>query len=253
MNNIYRKFEAYNLVLICGCAHTGTSILGRILESNPDVYMPKIETNIFKLNNYLQLEKNLEKYLHICKKNVKYFFVEKTPSHIFHIDFVRRILPHAKFVITIRHPLDVIASFYKRYADIQHSVSKWRIESLATVSQFGTNNTYFFSYEEFIGNQKENVENLCEFLCLHYDDKMLNYHEMPQLWFGAKNINKTDGGDGQNHLNLRNWQINQPIFDGRGKWREVLVGPIFQQVLDCLKPVDYELINKLGYEINHID
>ena len=47
---------------------------------------------------------------------------------------------------------------------------------------------------------------------------MLRYFEQPQLWFGVKEKRPGSVEDGKEHNLLRNWQINQPIFDGRNQW-----------------------------------
>jgi hypothetical protein len=51
-----------------------------------------------------------------------------------------------------------------------------------------------------------------------YQDSLLEYHRQPRRWFRTAEAEPTSGV-GESHNARRNWQINQPIFDGRGRWR----------------------------------
>jgi hypothetical protein len=62
---------------------------------------------------------------------------------------------------------------------------------------------------------------VCAFLGVPYDPAMLNYHERENLWYGKNDVRKTSGV-GSEHEDLRNWQVNQPIFDGRANWKSRL-------------------------------
>ena len=63
---------------------------------------------------------------------------------------------------------------------------------------------------------------MCAFAGLPFAPDMLRYHETVRLWFGAPELAPGSGEDGLQHVLLRNWQINQPLFDGRGAWRRLL-------------------------------
>jgi hypothetical protein len=49
---------------------------------------------------------------------------------------------------------------------------------------------------------------------------MVNYHEESKKYY-ADELKKPDDIS-ENHAQYRNWQINQPIFDGSGRWEKEL-------------------------------
>jgi hypothetical protein len=49
---------------------------------------------------------------------------------------------------------------------------------------------------------------------------MLDYYDREIPWNGQSGASHTGVIDGHDdHLKLRHWQINQPLFDGSGRWR----------------------------------
>jgi hypothetical protein len=78
----------------------------------------------FFLNRKLQADRELLRFrslkgvslvktllTHYSKNYNLKVFVEKTPTHAFHVDNIRKHFPNSKFLHVIRHPLDVVASF----------------------------------------------------------------------------------------------------------------------------------------------
>ena len=47
-----------------------------------------------------------------------------------------------------------------------------------------------------------------------YEDGVKAYHETPGYYYSNK-IGKPEKAFGKNHDQYRNWQINQPLFDGK--------------------------------------
>ena len=63
------------------------------------------------------------------------------------------------------------------------------------------------------------------------------------MWFGERAIRKGIGSNGREHNALRNWQINQPLFDGSGRWREEMT----PEQKATFKKVAGRLLVRLGY------
>ena len=59
---------------------------------------------------------------------------------------------------------------------------------------------------------------LLKFLGEEYFHSMKDFHNTPKRWYSSE-INRPENAFGKNHNKYRNWQINQPLFDGRGKWK----------------------------------
>lgn len=59
---------------------------------------------------------------------------------------------------------------------------------------------------------------------------MLEYHRTPRRWHGVRSVKDADPS--KDHAAHRNWQINQPIFDNRGRWVDELsqeqIGPLLE-------------------------
>jgi len=58
-------------------------------------------------------------------------------------------------------------------------------------------------------------------------------------------IKPESSDDGENHLNLRNWQINQPLFKITNRWMKELN----EDELILFYSKAKELMLKLGYEL----
>ena len=84
--------------MITGCGHTGTTLLARMMGVHSQIYNPPFETNIFLAYNSLKWQYLIESLYREAEREKRKFKVllEKTPRHIWHVDFVRRKLPKTK-------------------------------------------------------------------------------------------------------------------------------------------------------------
>lgn len=112
-----------NLVFIVGCARSGTSILGELIASHPDVNYIFEERGIWekdilgendghRLQAYqaiTPINKKIWEWFEVISKN-KIMVVEKNPRHTLRIPFIRAIFPEAKFIHIIRDGRDVACS-----------------------------------------------------------------------------------------------------------------------------------------------
>jgi hypothetical protein len=73
-------------------------------------------------------------------------------------------------------------------------------------------------YEDLISDTENVVKDVCGRVGLLFDAEMLNYHKEQKMFVNVFPEN-TDGVGEEEHLKRRAWQIQQPIFDGRGRWR----------------------------------
>ena len=72
-------------------------------------------------------------------------------------------------------------------------------------------------YEDLIGNPQEMMTEVLEFVGEEFEPGVLEFYKTPRYYY-SNEIKKPEDED---HMMLRNWQINQPIFDGRGRYREL--------------------------------
>jgi hypothetical protein len=131
-------------------------------------------------------------------------------------------VPGAKFVIMVRDGRDVTASLGKRQSgNFAAGLERWVVDTAIAVEERDSPDVLVLTYEALVTDTVGTLQRLCAFLGLPYDEGMLGYHTRPRLWFGRSEIRRTSGV-GDAHKDLRNWQVNQPLFDGRGRWRAQL-------------------------------
>ncbi|MBO9602032.1 MAG: sulfotransferase [Novosphingobium sp.] len=204
---------------ICGCGHSGTSLLANMFAAHPRVHIPLRETAMFFRRSPGM---RLKYFQALTLLRGKRLFVEKTPRHVERVEMIRKVAPQSKIILIVRDGRDVAASIYKRTGNLDAALDRW-IAAAEQVREFEHRPGFTrVRYEDLIVRPEEELKRLCSFADLDYSPSMLRYHEKARMWFGTKQLRKGTGQDGQEHNDLRNWQINQPIFDGRGSWTSVL-------------------------------
>ena len=216
---------ADEIAFVCGCGHSGTTLMIRLLEAHPLVYAPLAETGIF-----LRRPLPWQKFADLRKDFIqsgKRVLAEKTPKHLNHIGAIREAIPKAKFVLMVRDGRDVVASLGHRYGgQYAMGLQRWIEETGIVANEIEVAGTLLQRYEDLITNPEGELQKICAFIGIPYQPEMLNYHSKPVAWYGADGTTKGDGRVGAGHLALRAWQVNQPIYDGRGRWQTDLPGDI---------------------------
>ena len=119
----------------------------------------------------------------------KEFWVEKTPSHAMYMLAINRFYPDAKFIHIIRDPVDSVGSmmalrpavsdFRIRYLRVCSNLSKmWENHISAVLKYPYQDNVLHVFYEELVLYPHDNVQNICKFLGVPFEEKMLiSFHE----------------------------------------------------------------------------
>ncbi len=207
-------------VFICGCGHSGTSLMANMFASHPDVFIPQYETEIFIKEN-LALER-WEKLRTEFQISGKRYLAEKTPRHVLALNRIRVAEPKARFIVMVRDGRDVAASFIKRRGNAVDGARRWLAENQIIRAEENATDVRIVRYEDLIDDAEGVLRQVTDFVGIPFDSQMLRYHERERLWFGVPEIKKGTGEEGVQHRMLRNWQINQPLFDERGKWKALL-------------------------------
>lgn len=215
-----RETTTMQPLFICGCGHSGTSLLANMFAANPFVFVPLRETRTFV--NTALIEPRWLALKDEWLSSGRPHLVEKTPKHVRHIDPIRQTVPGARFAFMVRDGRDVAASHIKRIGEARSGAMRWVEENSIVEAEAASPDTIVLKYEDLIEAPKDNLQKICKFASIPYSDDMLDYHKQERKWFNEKSILKGDGTEGAQHRALRNWQINQPIFDGRGAWQEIL-------------------------------
>jgi len=107
---------------------------------------------------------------------------DKTPLYCMHVQSIQALLPEAHFVHIIRDGRDVALSlrpmWFAPAHDIETLATHWR-QCVTTGRQQGTACTHYMEvrYEQLVEDSREVLREICEFLGLDFDDRMLRYHE----------------------------------------------------------------------------
>lgn len=166
--------------------------------------------------------------------------IDKLPLNIVHIPFIRMLFPSARYILSLRHPLDVILSCFqqdfqlnqemsyflelqeafKRYRDVMFLLQKYRSELNLEI--------HTVRYEDLVTNLDREAAELFRFLGYTPDE---NYRKFAQL-----NQNKVVLTPSRN-------QITKPMYSASmHKWRN------YEKHLDPYVSMIKTLIDLFGYD-----
>ena len=198
--------------LVCGCGHSGTTLIATILSVHSSVYVPLYETKAF-LGTERRARARLEELRSAAAEAGKTIVIEKTPRHVRHLDSIRKLVPGARFVLLVRDGRDVVASIAARAnGDFESGLQRWIRDNSIVLHERDSPDVLLMRYEDVVVDPPGQLRSLCDFLGIEFSEDLLAHHRAPRLWKGRVAA----------HNELRNRQVNQPIFDGRGRWMHEL-------------------------------
>lgn len=168
-------------------------------------------------------------------------WVEKTPKHILRIDYILKHRPDARILLIIRDGRDVACSLRRRHGNLESGIRRWVDHNTEGKKYWNHPRVHVFKYESLITDFELTMRKILAFVGEDYEPELRDYHKSPRFYYSNK-IEKPASELMANHDQYRNWQINQPIFDNRGKWK---------QLSDVQKAYIHEigsdLLSELGY------
>lgn len=228
-------------VFIVGCGHSGTSILLAILGSHSRIYAIQHESRIAKHDQPQLFQEALKRFDKLAISAGKHRWIEKTPRHILYLERILKWSPDAKILLIIRDGRDVACSIQARTGSLEVGARRWVEDNLAGKEYWHNSNVLVVKYEDLIGEFELTTRRILNFLNEDYEYEMKNYHKIPRKWYSNK-ITKPLTSDEIDHKQYRNWQINQPLFDNRGRWRKLSA-----KELTLVSDIAGELLAELGY------
>ena len=205
-----------NPVFICGCGHSGTSLVLRMLGEHSALYAVPYESRCGESRAPATV---FRKFDTLAWANRKRRWVEKTPGNVRHLERLIARFPEGRFLIIIRDGRDVASSLKKRGYTLGDAIDRWVGDNREGERFWDHPRVMKFSYEDLIAHTGATLEKILRFLGEPFEEKIIHYHERPRAYYAADLSKPGSEKDGAAHVQYRNWQINQPIFDGRGKWR----------------------------------
>jgi len=200
-----------NPIFIVGCGHSGTTLLNKLLGHHSHIYNIKDESGIFlRISDKENRTKIYKLWSYICTNNGKIRWVEKTPKHVYHINTIFDDFPNAKVIIITRHGNAVSSSIKKRTGNFIDGVDRWCKDNIEWYENKNKSKCLIFKYENLIRDTVNIFQTICNYLEIPYQDLSNTKNNIENIDF---NINPDELMTGENHINLRKWQINQSLYD----------------------------------------
>jgi hypothetical protein len=120
----------------------------------------------------------------------KSLWVEKSPPHLHHIDFIEKLIPEAKFIHILRNGADVVASLYDathKYPKSAWGNKPWSIDECIYLWLKGTQsslshqhkpNHILVKYEHLVEDPQSVLTELCRFIGVAFNEKMLREYSV---------------------------------------------------------------------------
>ena len=230
-------------IFIVGCGHSGTSLLIAILGSHPRIYPVPFESRMMIETSRLAFRRNVAKFNRRAIVAGKRRWIEKTPKHIHHLEKIFKWLPESKIIIILRDGRDVAHSIRRRTGSLEDGIQRWLNDNLVGKQFWQHPNVHVVKYEDIVSDFEPTITKILGFLGEQYDSQMEDFHQEERTWYSGE-VEKPDTAFGDNHRQHRNWQINQPLFDGREKWKELSA-----EELSHVNDVAGPLLAELGYVV----
>jgi hypothetical protein len=221
---------------VCGCGHSGTSILTRLIGAHSAVHPIAGESGVAKKESYGRYRLALERFRRESAAAGCSHWVEKTPKHVRHLRFILDAAPDSRIVLICREPRDCVASLHRRYGRFGKALRRWLHDNGRVKRWRHHPQTFLLRYEDLVRDPQDSLERLMPFLGLAFEPGQLHYHEEQVRWYGEGDGGGEQGnalapvaavdaaaGPGElEHVELRNHQINQPLFNRTGTYAQIL-------------------------------
>ncbi|MCP4999614.1 MAG: sulfotransferase [Hyphomicrobiales bacterium] len=226
IKDLHRQFFADGIdteAFICGCDHSGTTLIANILAGHPDTFVPLYETYIFCRYNLMK-QMHYMRLLRKASSSGKSHLIEKTPEHITFIPVIRANIAGSRFIIPVRDGRDVVASLVRRGKTLEIAIQDWIYRNMFALAEQEKPDVLVYRHEDLVRDPKKTIGRICSFLGIEYSDALLDYSNQNRNWFHEKDLwsGNEPPMDGKEHHALRNWQVNRPIFGSSGRWKEEL-------------------------------
>ena len=192
---------------LIGFPRSGTTLLDTILRSHQDILVveekPIVQKMIANLSSLDKLEnikehevKNLSTiYFSELSKimDIKSIYnkilIDKFPLNIIESRLIHLIFPHAKFIFSVRHPLDCVLSCFMQNFQINQAMTNFLdIEITAKIydkimqiwlnyKEISRNSVYQIKYENLTHHFEKTLINLIEFMEINWNKDLLNFNE----------------------------------------------------------------------------
>lgn len=200
---------------IVGCGHSGTSILLRIMGAHSRIHAIRQESSLAMATNPQAMLRQFD--VEACLHG-KSRWIEKTPTHVHHIERLLNLRKGCMILLIIRDGRDVAWSIKEREGDIGKGIERWIHDNGAGERFWRHPQVHVLRYEDLVSQPETTITSVTHFLGEDFEAAMLNYHQEPRNFYSTA-PEQPPNRSFEFHRQFRNWQINQPLFDGRKRWK----------------------------------
>ncbi len=142
----------------------------------------------------------------------------------------------------MRNPFDVLASLLTRHQNWDIALNRVLSDLEAISAIKDQDHVLVVRYENLIETPTKILESVCTHIGLNYHSKILEWYQNPPNWFGV-DPSPNEGIGEEAHLARRAWQVQQPLFDGRGRWKRDLNSKQYEAAKSTLN----KYLSQYGY------
>jgi hypothetical protein len=200
-------------VIVGGCQRSGTTLLRVILDSHPNIACGP-ESSLFtggflphKLSSKFSVSERQVWTLHNAARDhaefIESFFTfyaaergkprwaDKTPQNVWHLEWILRHFPKARFIYMLRDGRDVVCSIrtHPRFRmvngervptnirrPLRPCINYWLEDTAEAMKWRKHPNFLAIRYEDIVSDTEPALRKLCEFIGEPWDPALLNFH-----------------------------------------------------------------------------
>lgn len=219
-------------IFVVGCGHSGTTLMASMVADHSGVLGIGEETGVFLRSREYMLGA-IDQWGTLARQLGNSAFVEKTPIHVRFLGRMLRYVPNCRVVYIVREPRDNVSSLFERYGNLEAGVIRYIKDNLAGLDHVGDERVLMCRYEDLVSDTegvKERVYAHCR-----VSNSRSERAEWGSVYSHWSNV--------EGNKSVRASQVALPIYDRRGRWRDVLDYGEAERVLEATKGV----AGRLGY------
>jgi tetratricopeptide (TPR) repeat protein len=242
-------------VFLVGFPRSGTTLLDQILDGHKQLQVMEENPAMAAVRAHVEAmpggypgaladlkEADIKNLRAIYKDNIERFLgrrptvtlIDKLPLNIVNIPLIVRLFPGARFILALRHPLDVVMSNFMQFFQLNDATSHFMtIEGTAALYGQIMNfwlqcaavlklNFHTTKYEDLVADMENEARSLLAFLGVDWDEKVLDYRTHARQ---------------RGVINTPSYaQVTEPIYQ-RAKYRWIRYNEQLAPIIDDIKPL----------------
>jgi hypothetical protein len=186
-------------------------------------------------------------YSAAIQKQGKKFFLDKTPRYYYVVEELAHLFPNARFIILFRNPLAILASILNTWVGKNLGGLINYLEDLllapSLLLKFLRNHpdtSIRVSYEQIVTNPHVELDKICRFLQIDFDNAMLDY--------GARIDSIWKMGD---TVGIR--KSTKPVTDSVNRWKQSFITEETRSLAQSyLKYLGRSTVTEMGYPFDEL-